>query len=326
MKKQQNIYVMMSGRCGNQLFQYAYGRAIQLKNGGKLYLDYTWFDLEDKEMVAQGYKNVLEEFQVADYTFVDRQHFDKSVFQFGQLAICRFLSRAYNSMTCRNRGLASVIIYFLERVIAIPLQIIFGVYFIESVNSHWLHLPPMPWHRAIVLRGFFESEKYFHPYIEKIRDELQPKEIRNKEMLELLDKMKGKTVTCISVRRGDFLSDNFKKQYYVCDESYFQRAVHIIKQICPDTALLVCSDDIEWCKENLKYDGIEMLFEPDELTLAEKLSLMKKCNHFILSNSTFSWWGQALSKSSFKVVIAPKKWRKELFSPRDIYVKGWFLI
>lgn len=90
-----NIYVMMSGRCGNQLFQYAYGRTIQMKSeGGRLYLDYTWFDLEDKEMLAQGFKNVMDEFQVAKYALVDRQHFDKSVFQFGQLAICHFLSHS----------------------------------------------------------------------------------------------------------------------------------------------------------------------------------------------------------------------------------------
>lgn len=326
MKKNRNIYVMMSGRCGNQLFQYACGRAMQLKSGGKLYLDYTWFDLEDKEMVALGFKNVLEEFSVVDYTLVDRQHFDKSVFQYGQLGICRFLSRAYNSMTCRNRGLATFIIYCLERIIAIPLQILFGVYFIESVNSHWLHLPPMPWHRTIVLRGFFESEKYFRSHIDIIRDELQPKVIRNKEILDLLDEMKGKIVSCISVRRGDFLSDNFKKQYYVCDESYFQRAVSIIKQRCPETALFVCSDDIDWCKQNLKFGDTRMFFEPKGLSLAENVYMRAQCNHFILSNSTFSWWGQALSKSSSKIVIAPKKWRNELFSPKDIYGKDWILI
>ena len=326
MKPSPNIYVMMSGRCGNQLFQYACGRAMQLKSGGKLYLDYTWFDLKDPEMVTQGFKNTLEEFQVADYIFVDRQHFGKSVLQFGQLAICRFLSRAYNSMTCRNRGLASFIIYCLERLIAIPLQILFGVCFIESVNSHWLHLPPMPWHRTIVLRGFFESEKYFHPYIGNIRNELRPKEIQNKEMLELLEEMKGKTVTCISVRRGDFLSDNFKKQYYVCDEDYFMRAVNTIKQRCPDTALLVCSDDIDWCKENLKFGDTQMFFEPKGLSLAENVYMRAQCNHFILSNSTFSWWGQALSESSTKIVVAPKKWRNEFFSPKDIYGDGWELI
>ena len=291
-----------------------------------MYLDYTWFDLEDKKMLDQGYKNVLNEFQVAEYTFVDRRHFDKSVFQFGQLAACRFISRAYNSKTCRNRGLATVIIYFLERMISIPLQILFGVYFIESVNSHWLHLSPMPWHRTIVLRGFFESEQYFLPYIDQIKDELRPKEIKSKEMLALIDEMRDKTVTCISVRRGDFLSDNFKKQYYICDENYFQRAVSVIKQICPDTALLVCSDDIEWCKENLMFGETPMFFEPKGLSLAEKLFLMKKCNHFILSNSTFSWWGQALARSSNKIVIAPKVWRKELFPPKDVYGKNWILI
>lgn len=299
---------------------------MQLKSGGKLYLDYTWFDLEDKEMVAQGYKNVLEEFQVADYTFVDRRHFDTSVFQFGQLAICRFLGRAYNSMICRNRGLATFIIYCLERVIAIPLQIFFGVYFIESVNSHWLHLPPMPWHRTIVVRGFFESEAYFHDYIDVIREELTPKHIENKELLGLLKEMKGCAVTCISVRRGDFLSENFRKQYYVCDKKYFESAVNEIKKRCPETALLICSDDVQWCKENMKYGDTKLFFEPAGLSLSEKLYLATVCDHYILSNSTFSWWGQALSKNKDKIVVAPKVWHKELMQPKDIYGKEWVVI
>lgn len=326
MKKTPNIYVMMSGRCGNQLFQYAYGRTMQLRTDGSLYLDFAGYDFNDETMVKQGYVNALEDFNVSDYTYVDKKNLDKSIFSKGQYEVYFFLRRLYSYLFFHNRLLASFIIYLLERIIAIPLQIIIGIYFFESANSHWLHLPPMPWHKTIILHGFFESEKYFFSHKETIMEELHPKLKDCKVIDDLLEKMKGQIVTCMSVRRGDFTSEKLKKQFMVCDDVYFEKAIEKIKEIYPHTTLLICSDDIDWCKKHLKYGETRLLFEPAGLTHAQNLFLRMHCNNFILSNSTFSWWGQSMSANTDKIIIAPKKWRNELFPPKDIYGDNWILI
>lgn len=324
--KGRNIYVMMSGRCGNQMFQYAYGRTLQLRTKGKLYIDFSGFDFDDQDMVARGYVNVLNDFPVTDYIFVDRNTIDKSIFSFGQYQTYFFLRRLYSYLFFRNRNFASVFIYILERLISIPLQVIFGIYFFESSNSQWLHLPPMPWHKTIILAGFFESEGYFSQYKNIIKNELKPVECTNKVMDDILKKMKGKIVTTISVRRGDFISRKLEKQFKVCDESYYKKAVDVIRTKYPQTLLLVCSDDIEWCKKNLNFGDTKMIFEPEGMTQSQNLYLRSQCDHFILSNSTFSWWGQELSEKSNKMVVAPKKWRNDFFPPKDIYCDNWILI
>ena len=66
----------------------------------------------------------------------------------------------------------------------------------------------------------------------------------------------------------------------------------------------IFSDDINWCRENLSINGICFFVENFKDELYE-LKLMSQCNHFIIANSTFSWWGAWLSVNADKKVIMP---------------------
>ena len=112
----------------------------------------------------------------------------------------------------------------------------------------------------------------------------------------------------MSIRRGDFLDPKYKKLHYVCDEKYFEKAITIIKTKVKNPVFIFFSDDIEWVKTNIKTYGIICYYESGKDEVFEKLRLMSMCKHFIISNSTFSWWAQYLCKNPYKIVISPRKW------------------
>ena len=129
---------------------------------------------------------------------------------------------------------------------------------------------------------------------------------------------------CISIRRGDFLANEHKKDCFICDNNYFYKAISEIKKRLANPKFIVFSDDVEWCKNNMNFPS-DTRFEDGNDPLWEKMRLMYSCKNFIISNSTFSWWAQYLSRNDNKIVIAPKKWRNNNYVS-DIYEKNWILI
>ena len=87
----------------------------------------------------------------------------------------------------------------------------------------------------------------------------------------------------------------------------------------------VFSDDINWCKKKLGFNGDNVIFVSQDMPVYETLRLMYNCKHFILSNSTFSWWGQFLSTSKNKLVVSPSRWNNDGYQSQLIQ-KDWILI
>ena len=167
-----------------------------------------------------------------------------------------------------------------------------------------LNYHPIPYHKNMMLIGYFGSEKYFAHHRE--------------EIIRLFKSPMPRLHNCSSlhVRRGDYLK--FTNVFYCLDAEYYQKALrHIDSDI-----IYVLSDDIEWCKNNLNDDR---LFYPKGQSDWEDLLLMAVCDHNIIANSTFSWWGSYLNENPDKIVIAPKKWHTEEIS-KDIYCNNWILI
>ena len=69
------------------------------------------------------------------------------------------------------------------------------------------------------------------------------------------------------------------------------------------------SDDIEWCRKNIKSSDKYFFVEANKDTPFENMELMSLCKHNIISNSTYEWWGAFLNKNKQKIVIYPKKWK-----------------
>ena len=173
--------------------------------------------------------------------------------------------------------------------------------------------------------GCFEDPIYFDDIRDILLSEFAPKRPlleKNKRMMQDIQKTDS---VCLSVRRGDFESNtDVKKLQSVCDRKYFEAAIEVIKKNIENPVFFMFSDDIEWVKNNIHTECVTY-YEDGTDPVWEKLRLMSACKHFIVSNSTFSWWTQYLSENENKVVVSPSRWfNNDYVSP--LIGKDWIKI
>ena len=172
-------------------------------------------------------------------------------------------------------------------------------------------------HNDVFLLGYFQSPKYFvdEDYVRKLLSlSSQDDEDIKKRYSDVLKK----DTVSIHIRRGDYLLDSQRAIHPVLSLEYYQKSLCNIKH---DT--VVCfSDEIEWCKKNLRIKNI-VFIEGNKSW--EDMHLMSLCNNNIISNSTFSWWGAFLNKNKNKKVIFPSRWFGKSFQrkTRDMFPKSW---
>ena len=129
---------------------------------------------------------------------------------------------------------------------------------------------------------------------------------------EIYETIKGTTCS-IHVRRGDYVNN---PGYAKIPASYYEKAMSKIKV----DKYLVFSDEIEYCKTIFRGEKFIFVKDLDHV----ELFLMTLCDHNIIANSTFSWWGAYLNQNPAKIVIAPDLWVGDnRCTTDDIVPKEW---
>ena len=154
--------------------------------------------------------------------------------------------------------------------------------------------------------GWFHTFHYFQEYEKEIQSLFRFTPYIRQDAERQINKIKGgETYPLVSlhVRRGDYVTSaslNLKLSYYTqalnilfekFDYNYFK--------------LLVFSDDISWCKANIQGDNV---FYVENNSNYVDMCMMSMCDHNIIANSSFSWWGAYLNASEDKIVICPKEY------------------
>ena len=101
--------------------------------------------------------------------------------------------------------------------------------------------------------------------------------------------------------------------------------IDIMKEKVKNPVFYIFSDDIEWVKENIDFKT-EVKYITGNNKNYEELRLMYTCKHFIISNSSFSWWAQYLTDNKNRITSAPSKWFRNQNQKVDIYEDDWILI
>jgi hypothetical protein len=283
------IKVKVIGGLGNQLFQYATARSLAEKSGKSVVLDVSAFQSYDVHPLR------LDKFNCkASYDL--NSHFFNNILN---IPIIKF--------SLRRLGMLNN--YYFEE----------GLGFDENLLSQ----PDKN-----KLFGYFQTEKYFSSIRQELLKELTLMNELTEVEQDICNQIKNANSVSIHIRRGDYiLNEKANNIHGICDSSYFIKALVFLKSIGSideNSRLFVFSDDIKWCCENLDF-GFQTTFVEGSSERPEvDMVLMSRCNHQIISNSTFSWWGAWLNPNDAKVVIAPIKWFQSAeFDSIDIIPESW---
>ncbi|WP_051207486.1 alpha-1,2-fucosyltransferase [Butyrivibrio sp. AE3006] len=175
--------------------------------------------------------------------------------------------------------------------------------------------------------GYWQSYKYFENVAEEIREKISFGNISD----EIVDRIKkDNNSVSIHVRLGDYL---LRPDLYggICTEEYYKEAIkhikdRIQKRTDEKTHFYVFSNDIDQAKI--------ILGDDDDITYTngypedegyKDLYLMSLCQHHIIANSSFSWWGAFLGNYDDSITVAPKRWVNGIRG-EDIIPSDWIRI
>ena len=175
--------------------------------------------------------------------------------------------------------------------------------------------------KEFTLLGNFHSFVYVNEQIrthlrENLKSRIKSDDFNRFQELAVADNPTG-----IHIRLGDYL---LLDELNVIDKEYFAKAVEVFESKNPETRYWIFTNNSELALTYLpRHIAPRCTYVPDNLNSAQTLELMWLCQNYIISNSTFSWWGAYLSKTQNPLVIAPKNWFKTLAEPRDICPIDW---
>lgn len=299
------IILRIDGSAGNQFFQYAFARRLQHEYGGEIILDYSLINKSNTQW--PGSDNMLKDYKTVPYTYI--QQSSRFKYFFLKMLIKYRDIRGYKDFMEKTYRYQLWVAKHLER---------FGLYYFDS--SYYDYKFPKHNHNILV-QGYYESPQYFKCINKSICDELQPRHKLLEQNEKLYDIICNRESVCITIKRQDVENPDIS-DVYEYDINYFYSAVEYIKSQIENPVFIIFSDNVKWCEENFHIDG-EVYYETSNNPIWEKTRLMSSCKHFIIHNSTFSWWAQHLSKNENKIVIAPVKWMLRDDQPIDIYEDNW---
>ena len=287
------IIVNLKGGLGNQLFQYATGRRLSLKHSVPLKFDLNFLRNRNPDLNITFRDFNLDVFPNLNIEVANEKEVVNAKYFFG----VQTKSRVANRLLKRSG-------YYKEKKFSYN-------HAVEKLGSE------------VYLDGYWQSEKYFTPIEETLRNDLQFPSFSVEKNNTLLQHILADESVCINVRRNEFLTN---KQHGFLGEDFVYTGVQRIVQRVSSPSFYVFSDDVEWCENNLRLP--EPFYFIDHSHLGEKyidyLHLMASCKHFILSNSSYAWWAAWLNNRTDKIVIAPQKWFND--GPRDtqdLFPESW---
>ena len=293
------IIIKIFGGLGNQMFQYAFGKALSLKYNRKLFIDKSYFDEENYpyDLHPDHYPYKLDLYNIHD----------------------EFIS---NTISKYQKLISQKRLYKLSN----PLANIFAKKLPVYLNKRNFTFDNLEKTNYAFLDGYWqgdEMKEYFREEILKSFTLKNSSEITN----QVISEINTSNSVSIHFRKGDYLSNpKFYSVFAECSVDYYKKAMNKINETVDNPKYFIFSDNINWVKQNLHITDDMSIIE-DDIIDHEQQYLMTQCKHNIIANSSFSWWGAWLNKYDNKIVIGPQNWFKNIERSNDVYYPiNWSII
>ncbi|MFO0971602.1 MAG: alpha-1,2-fucosyltransferase [Candidatus Saccharimonadales bacterium] len=278
------IVVRIMGGHSNQLFQYAIGRKLANIHNTELVLDLSWFE--------EAHPDSPRDFEIDCYNL--KATTVKNLTKFNVVDPRQGVSK--KDALLRKLGLSKKLWMHYEEG--------------QGFHASFKDIP-----NNSVLIGFWQTEKYFKDLRKELLAEITTTDPLSKKNADYIKKIENCDAVALHFRRGDYVTnENYSKFHGVLGVDYYKKAVKHLQKTTKskNLKLFIFSNDISWCEKNLTFD-LPTTFISGNKKGSDDMNVMRHCKHFVMANSSFSWWGAWLSDHKSKIVVAPKNW----FQDRD---------
>lgn len=277
------VVVQIKGGLGNQLFQYATARRFAIHNNVPLVLDHISSfknDFFNRRFLLNRFNVQCDNINsgIFSISFVERLH----------RRVQRIMSR-YRKLQYKNHIIEQDLMKFN------PIML--------KVHYSW----------PVYLEGYWQHEEYFRDIRDILCKELTPQAPHDNINLDFAKRIETSESVCLHIRRlhgvpqskiAKPMENNVEEHI---DADYYLKAVEVLANKVKNPHFFVFADYPDWAKENIHIPyPIEYVTHNGPDGDCEDFWLMEKCKHFIIANSTFSWWAAWISNNPDKIVIAPK--------------------
>jgi len=291
--------VLLHGGLGNQLFQYAVGRALSVRTNSDLKLDFSRLPREYDTPTTPRRLQLHKFHTRGEYVHdpIDDHPFLKVRLKL--FSYLRPISAAFAARLCRVQR---------DRT---P----------QTFSPEVLEMPGNS-----VLYGYYQSERYFEQIRKTIRADITLRESLTGPNRAWKERINSSTSVAVHVRRGDYA-----KRGWQLPPAYYRAAIDKMQSSHGQVSLFFFSDDLPWVRDHigalLPSSGpsphVYYVDNNDGATVPNDLALMSHCRHNVIANSTLSWWGGWLNDNTQKTVLAPAYWIREPVDELDILPARW---
>lgn len=274
--KNNKVIARVFGGLGNQLFIYAAARRLAIENNADLILDNV-----------SGFKRDFEynrHYQLVHFNIAGRVASKTERLEpFSRIR--RYLKRNTNKYLPANMR----------------------TYISEAVNQDASQLISLKVEKDIHLEGYWQSEDYFYDIKDTLQDELTILSPIDEISLSMLSEMHPVKAVALHIRFFESPDLALKDESFI---QYYDEAVKLMESMVENCHYYIFSTDLSSARRliNLPDSRITLVDQNNgDENAYRDFWLMLQCDHFILANSTFSWWPAWLSNNEDKVVIAQKK-------------------